>query len=508
MSKLRVTVLDQQGKPLSIEYPGMFYFADLDYEPFRNSVLEVAVDNGYVALSPPPQPFQASIVMTVEGFGSVYLYADNEGEGFTGREKEIDFTFEAARTRIAKVRRWIGKQAAGFGVSAGVEERLGKAEDFLKKSQKALVGSEERNVAALISLRESLWAGEMVVLEKARQDIAKMGWREGFLFGCSLRERPEPRKDDLFSRLLNYATVMLHWTRFEPFQGAKDWNQKDRLVSWLGQNHITAKGHPLLWLHDLGMPDWLQRAAPNYETLKLLVRGFAYDLVKHYSDTIHIWDVINEAHDWANIFGYNQEQLIELTKLMCDATREANPVAIRVVNSIFPWGQYVATGMHVAGRNARPLMTPYKYLENCVKANVEFEVIGLELYNPPHDIFEINLLLERFARFGKPIHITEVGVPSATVACELDPKIEERQVKEYSRRFDNEWHGPWSEDLQADWVEQFYTLCYSKLYVTAVTNWEFDDVRGGLVHHSGFLRSDLTPKQSYLRLKSLVDSWS
>jgi endo-1,4-beta-xylanase len=508
MTELIMTFPHTQTRPTVTECLETLYFTDLDYGPFRNSALGIAVHDSCVTFTPPTEPFQAAMVLPVEGFGSVYAYADNGGEGFTSRDKQIDFVFEAARTRIGRVYRWIDQQAAkGFALSTAVEEKLAKSKELLEKAQKANAGSPERTAAAVGSLQESLGGGEMVVLEKAREDISRMGRREGFLLGCSLREHPEPRKDILFSQLLNYATVMLHWARFEPCHGEKDWVRKDDLVDWLEENHITAKGHPLLWLADLGMPDWLQRAAPNYECLKLLVHGFAYEMVRRYRDNIYIWDVINEAHDWANLFGYSQEQLVELTRLVCETTRQANPVAVRVINNIFLWGEYVAVDLHMRGRSTRPLMTPYKYLENCAKANVDYEVIGLELYNPVHDMFEINLVLERFAPFGKPIHITEVGVPSATVVRGLDPKAAERAGQAYWHRFDNEWHGPWSENRQTEWLEQFYTLCYSKPYVTAVTNWEFDDVRGGLVHHSGFLRSDLTPKPSYHRLKELIASW-
>jgi endo-1,4-beta-xylanase len=507
--ELTFRVLDQDGRALSRGYVETLYFSDLDYEPFRNSALHMSVGDGGITLTPPPEPFQASMVMPVEGFGSVYVYADNEGEGFTGGEKEIDFTLEAAKTRIAKVCRWMNEQAsAGFTASPAVEEKLADSKELLEQAQKAEARSEKRSAATFGSLRGSLWAGEEAVLEKAQQDITRNGWREGFLFGCALRDPPVARKDELLAGLLNYVTVMLHWTRFEPCQGCKHWDRADRLVSWLQQNHITAKGHPLLWLSDLGMPDWLRQAAPNYETLKVLARGFAYDLVQHFGDTIHIWDVINEAHDWANIFDYSQEQLVELTDLMCETTREAHPDAVRVVNNIYHWGQYVAADTTMPGKSSRPLMTPYKYLEKCVQANVDFEVIGLELYNPSHDMFEINVLFDRFARFGKPIHVTEIGVPSATVKRELDPQAAERESRVHWRRFTDEWHGPWNEDLQADWIDLFYTLCYSKPYITAVTNWEFDDLKGGLVHHSGLLRSDLTPKHSYRRLKELIRSWS
>jgi len=520
MSELVLKAVDERGRPLSKEYLETLYFSTLDYEPFRNSILNVSVGEGCASFTPPSEPFQASMLMSVKGFGTVYVYADDEGEGFTGGEGEIDFVLEAARARLAKVRRWIGEQEpSGFAASSAVAEKLNEAERLLDEAKGAQTGSEKRSAAAVASLRDSLLAGEVVVFEKARQDVAKMGWREGFLFGAAMGRPPVARKDELYAGLLNYATVMLHWARFEPVQGQKDWQAKDELVTWLQQNRITAKGHPLLWLYPLGVPEWIWNAKPNYETLKVLVRGFANDIVTRYRDSIRIWDVINEAHDWGNIFGYSPEQILELTDLMCRTTREAQPDSIRVINSVLLWGQYVASERRneqrrlLSTRLARPysrrLMTPYAYLRRCVKANIDFEVIGVQLYNPPQDMLEISLMLDRFARFGKPVHVTEIGVSSLTIPPELDPKANDRMEEEYWCRFRNEWHGPWNEDVQTDWLEQFYTLCYSKPYITAVTNWELDDLHGGgLVHHSGFVRADLTPKKSYRRLENLIAQWN
>ena len=40
------------------------------------------------------------------------------------------------------------------------------------------------------------------------------------------------------------------------------------------------------------------------------------------------------------------------------------------------------------------------------------EVVGVQLYYPGYDMLEISRLLDRFAQFGKPVHITELGVSS------------------------------------------------------------------------------------------------
>jgi hypothetical protein len=236
---------------------------------------------------------------------------------------------------------------------------------------------------------------------------------------------------------------------------------------------------------------------------------------------------MNEAHDLANIFDYSQEQLVELTALMCDTAREANPEVIRVVNIVWEWAQYVATGKYNSLEGSRespsPLMSPSQYFERCIEADVQFEVVGLQVHNPARDMLEISLMLDRYSRFGRPIHITELGVPSAPV-----PERSERANWPFSGTglwgHPYSWHEPLSEDVQADWYEQFFTLCYSKPQVTAVTTWMWEDgghelsltkllshVRGGRPAvwplYTGFLRADLTPKPSYFRLKKLIDSW-
>jgi endo-1,4-beta-xylanase len=538
-SEFTVQVVDNRRRPLADLYIGSLRFSTLDYEVLRNSVLSISASPGCVTMTPPLEPFQVGMVLPVEGFGSVYAYADNGGEGFTGAEKEIDFTFEAARTRVARVRRWIGEQTPGFRVSSAGEERLGKAEDFLQKAQKAPLVSEARHLAALASLREGLWAGEVAVLEKARSDIARRAPREGFLFGGgNLVARPASRrKRELFTGLFNLASVVLHWRIFEPRRGEKAWARVDDLVDWLNENRITAKGHPLLWPSGTASPEWVLKDTyqRNYEAYTEVVLDRVYDIVKHYQGTLDMYDVANEAHDCANVYGYSPEQLVELTGLACDVAREANAEVIRVINTYLEWGQYVAIDSYhsLEGlcKSARPLMSVSKYLEKCVEASIGFEAIGLQVHNPVHDMFEISLMFDRYARFGKPIHITELGVPSAPIAAEaLGGDTNVGDYAAVARAGVNlwghphYWHEPYNEDVQADWYEQFYTLCYSKPYITAVTNWLWEDcgtsmglmtlmarARGerprGWPPHTGFVKSDLTPKQSYYRIKKLIESW-
>jgi len=427
MTELTFKVANGKGFPLPNAFMKTLYLSSLNGEPFKTKLLNIG--EGCITLVPPSETFQAVMVIPVQGFGSVYVYADNKGTGFAGSEKEIDLCFEAAKTRLAKVHRWIREQErTGFSPSDIVEDKLNAAEKRLKGAERAGEGSRERSAITFKSLRDSLWAGETVAVEKAQHDIVAGGWKDGFLFGCNCFGHPMlgRRYDELFLEVFNYATVPFYWSVFEPHRGDKGWDRNDELALWLTKSGVTAKDHPLVWFHSFGIPEWTRGL--DYETLKSLQRDRVYEIVEKYRGTIDIFDVINEAHDWANELGYTHDQLLEMTKLACDATAEANAEAIRVVNNCCIWGEYSATDATHFGRSDRPLTTPYRYLEKCIKANIGFEVLGLQLYYPVQDMFEISLQLDRFARLGKPIHITELGISSAN---RTDPNAFVRQVNPF-----------------------------------------------------------------------------
>jgi endo-1,4-beta-xylanase len=55
-------------------------------------------------------------------------------------------------------------------------------------------------------------------------------------------------------------------------------------------------------------------------------------------------------------------------------------------------------------------------------------------------------------------------------------------------------------------VEQFYSLCYSKSYIKAISWWDLTD-NGNFWPHGGLVNRDLTPKLAYKRLKNLLQTW-
>lgn len=101
---------------------------------------------------------------------------------------------------------------------------------------------------------------------------------------------------------------------------------------------------------------------------------------------------------------------------------------------------------------------------------------------------------ERFARFGVPLHFTEMTVLSG------------------ARKTDDDWgsfHEGWDstpegERAQAEYVEKVYRVLFSHPAVEAVTWWDLSDARAWQGAPAGLVRKDLSAKPAYERLKKLV----
>lgn len=481
-----------------------FHVCDLTSRPLP---IQPRFAPGEIAFVPPATAFRISLPVEVPGFGEVFLYADNRGAGYTAQSLEsTDVLFlnrEFAVDRLDTVltlKEDCGR--SGLTLSTGVLERITAAEAFLARADEA--GADERTVLkwAVESLRESLWAGEMIVVERAKQLIERRGPRPGFLFGCNafrFRDHGSPYTR-LFESLFNFATLPFYMGSVEKVQGQPDYSNVDALLQGLQGTRIVSKGHPLIFL-TADSPDWVKNRP--FPEIKQICLNYIRGSVRRYRARIHIWDVVNEAHVQpdtqyaeAIIPGYTKKQTVELSCAAARAAREADPTCFRIVNNTGTWADYYM------GRNPKPWQqTAYDYLAMLEDERCEYEAIGLQYYHSGRDLLEFERDVERFSRFKKPIHVTELQIPSSSADVE-----------------GRDWWGggaggarlPWhgkefTETIQADWVESVYTILYSKPYVDAITWWDMTDP--AFVPHGGLVNADMSPKEGYFRLKALLDAW-
>lgn len=478
---LRVILRDPDGKPLPADQVKTIIACDMAGDPLPQAIRNLEGES-HIALA--DEPIQVGCQLAVPGFGQVYCYADNDGKGYT-KPATIDFAVDAAKTRLNRVRQKLksdGEAAKGDA----------KFESYWREAQ----GYKEHIALAYPVLAARLHAGERLVMLAAQRRISRLPEpRKDFLFGASVAGwNRSPEFGPRFTAAFNFATISWYiWQQTEQPEATQiQYSRMDESLQWCLDRHIRPKGFGYVYLAKGATPEWL-RSWP-YEKLLPEYKRVVEQTARRYAGRIPCLEVINEAHDKTNIFHLDHAQILELTREACRSARQGAPQMERLINNCCMWGEYAKNRNKDGSRK----WTPWRYLDDCVKSNVEFERIGLQLYYPTQDLLEIERMLDRFKSFGRPLHISEIS-------CNSAPGLDPASMR--PKDLVPGWHGPWTETMQADWLEAIYTICYSKPEFEAVGWWDVADYDGHFWPHGGLLRKDYSPKESYARLLTLKKNW-
>lgn len=484
------------------------YLADENGDPFEAPV-RIEREGIMVPDALSDRRFSMNARHFIEGFGHIWLEADNGGALYSGDDFTSDpfrnLNFEFARSRVEHNRSLLERYRRE-GATFGTESlRLHDLAQELAEDASRTCGQRQAELADR-ALLHALRASESIELEKARGDIARRRRTDPFFFGCETRQYVWAKSVDMVDRfveLFNYATVTHYpydtwYPVFEPAEEEHRFGIKNDIIGWLKEHEITPEGRPLFWFHPSVMPDWLRTM--DFHQLKEYVRRHTEALVGHYGEDVLHWEVVNEYHDWANVFGHTPDQITEITRLACKTVHEVNPDVLRLISNCCPFGEYVAAGSTASGEADRPLRTPRKTMADLIEAGVPFEATGVQMYFPERDLSAIVRLLDRFAALGKPVWITEIGASSGPTREDILTGEMDMPGAPY------DWHRPWDEDLQADWLESMYTILYSKPWIQNISWYDFADFRS-FIPNGGLIRVDGERKPSFQRLEGLLERW-
>jgi len=328
--------------------------------------------------------------------------------------------------------------------------------------------------------------------------------RHEFLFGCntySWGRCGTPDGDrayaDRFSALFNYATLPFYWgpvppyPQLEAYEGAEGSTREEAtrdLARWCVRRGIAPKGHPLLFFRE---PAWLAGRSPD--ELERFLWARVTREVAAFGGLIDIWDVVNEPTNmlreapeqgaYASSQAYHRLGEVGVIARAFALARAANPRATLVLNEVDMSSRFL------------------DLVERCLDAGVPIDAIGiqsheLERYSGPQEVWA---LCERFGRFGLPLHVTELMLPSGDDGL--------RASFDWTRRADWVTTGA-GERRQAAEVDELYRVLFSHPAIAAVTWWDLADHGACLATPTGLLRPDLTLKPAYHALTRLVrDQW-
>ena len=318
-----------------------------------------------------------------------------------------------------------------------------------------------------------------------------------FLFGCGafdavelMRTKDEQKKAFLQERmekwlaLFNYGTLPFYWGRYEPVEGMTAYTETMAAARWLREKGVQVKGHPLCW-HTACAP-WLMQYS-NEEILRRQLERIHRN-VTAFRGVIGLWDVINEVVIMPEFDKYDNaitricKELgrVPLVKAVFAAAKENDPDAVLLINDFNTSKRYE------------------QLIEDLLEADVPISVIGIQSHQ--HQGYwgaeKLNDVLERFSRFGLPIHFTENTLISGAIMPPHIVDLNDWQVPEWPST-------PEGEERQAREISEMYSILFSHPSVEAITTWDFND-GCWLKAPSGFVHEDNSEKPSYHALRGLI----
>ena len=234
-----------------------------------------------------------------------------------------------------------------------------------------------------------------------------------------------------------------------------------------------------------------------------LYKNRIYNLVGGFKSDVNMWDVVNEPVNtipWAEAL----KDTVSGESLIDEGTRYN--VKNITLNQIIPWVENSLSWAHQANPTGDFILNEYSIIskpetrekfynliKELQKRNAPVTGIGIQAHEPRQMWFspvDVIKTFDKFKELGLPIHITEFTPQSS------------------GKDITGGWRsGSWTENAQAEFSEQFYTLAFSHPSVVSIHWWGLSDrmiwLKGG-----GLLDKDFNPKPVYNRLLKLIkEDW-
>ena len=309
-----------------------------------------------------------------------------------------------------------------------------------------------------------------------------------------------------FAETFNIATLPFYWNATEPERGRLRYEKNstpmyrrppiDLCMEFCEQNGIEPREHALAyvslfpkWLNDLSVPEIKRELERRYQ-----------EISERYADKIPTIEVTNELL-WESKYVavpsiYEEDDYLDFCFGLAEKYFPNNQLAIN--EAPFVWRE-----------NARTTDHYYSYAEAAMHRGNRIDAIGMqyhlfckqdEIYQATRKYLSPEWLyrhMDLYARFGKPLQVTEITIPA----------------------FSND---PENEAVQAELIEWLYSIWFSHPAMEQIIYWnlvdgyayvndpeKIKDSQGDMtigenMYYGGLFRFDMTPKPAFFAIQNLI----
>jgi endo-1,4-beta-xylanase len=208
---------------------------------------------------------------------------------------------------------------------------------------------------------------------------------------------------------LNYATPEneMKWDTTEPTRNSFNFSPADAIVAFAAANHISVKGHTLVWHSQL--PAWVSAITTASDLHSAMINHIT-QVVSHYRGKVVAWDVVNEA--W-NDNGKSLRSSIFYQLLGAGFIDDAFAAAHAAdPNARLYYNDYGAEG---AGAKSDAV---YGMVQGMITRGVPINGVGLQMHTGPADSSpsaeDVAVNMHRLGALGLDVVISEMDVQICT----------------------------------------------------------------------------------------------
>ncbi|MBQ7386635.1 MAG: endo-1,4-beta-xylanase [Clostridia bacterium] len=303
-----------------------------------------------------------------------------------------------------------------------------------------------------------------------------------------------------FKKIFNLATIPFYWSYLEPekdkpryaVDSPKIYRRPptDLCVNFCFENGIEPKCHCLNY--DNYIPDWLD--GNDIDAHKAALEKRFAELSERYADVIPSWEVTNETLEGVK-YPYNAKPVPRSSFYFEDDFVEWS---FRLADKYFPNNRLIINEYLIFNErdfNENRSMY-YMQIERLIKNGItHLDSIGMQYHSffskedeerfacMRYDPAYLYRVLDRYAKLGKNIQMTEITIPAYSNSAE-------------------------DEAVQAELIEKIYTVFFSHPAMEAIIYWNLPDgyaafapqgdmTAGENKYYAGLLRFDLSKKPAY-----------
>ena len=456
-----------------------------------------------------------NLLWPVSGYGKVVLRSEL---GKVKDNETIKLDKSLAENYLHKLKRNLKTYKSGLG-SKDIEENLERSKSYFRSGKyekslnNSLRGLDRYSIMrAKESIREHRKSNFTIkIIDEDNNPLRGVNVsykliEPDFSFGWFGNTIKKSLKDKMSNLGMNKAQSFAFWHDTEPENNS--WQFED-----LKRRLKSLKGF------EMGISG-LIGDSPTYVS-DLSDRELQREVVSHVKKTVEEIESVSEVDTW-ECYGLGMNYMADKSLQMTSGRDKETNIdsTVNCIKSVQERGgeEVIVTGWNIDGsevRNESYGESPYSYYKNLKDLKFDIgldfmyfggahemypDLVENEIYRsdvvsdknwiPARSLFSISQMLDWYSNLNRSVHIQYFQAPSNS--------LEKQQ---------GFWRSPWNEKVQAEWIEKYYTLVYSKPYIESINylepkDSEWKDFKTGILYRNG------TPKSSYYDLKRRIDSWT